>query len=212
MAETAPAPSRAPFQEAANVNQTKAGGAPRGSPAPTDTTGTCKYCGKPIVFRETPSGALQPWDIDPGTGELTGVHFASCPKQAEARRQRRVREGKPADVPLDRCHLPACGSPDLVYLAPTGKGGNGHLWASRCPACGIHRFLPQAFVPPADALPVEAPPPGGPPATLPALRAWRRPEWDYAWGWRAGGGWDWWPKLPADPSDPSFPPVGGRGW
>jgi hypothetical protein len=172
-----------------------------------DSLGHCKYCGKPIAFRDTPSGALQPRDVDPATGQLTGVHFATCPDRARAKREQRVREGKPPEPPVDRCHLPACGSPDLVYLAPTGEGGAGTLWASRCRACGIHRFLPKAFTAPSGALPVEAPP-GPPPASLGALRPWRRPEWDWAWGWRAAAGWDWWwPKLPADPAAPA--PGGG---
>jgi hypothetical protein len=189
-------------------------------PAP-DPLGRCKYCGRPIAFRQTPSGALQPWDVDPGTGELTAVHFGTCPARARAKREQRIREGKSPEPPVDRCYLPACGSPDLVYLAPTGEGGNGHLWASRCLACATHRYLPKAFAPPAGVLSVVAPPPGGPPAALPALLSRRRPEWDWQWGWRVGGGWDWWPTLPADPSahevgPPSFPPdralPEGGGW
>jgi hypothetical protein len=178
---------------------------PTAGPPPSHPTrsapaalGRCKHCGRPIAFRETPSGALQPWDVDPGTGELVAVHFGTCPARLQAKREQRLREGKPTDVPLDRCHLPACGSPDLIYLPPTGEGGNGALWASRCQACGIHRYLPRGFVPPEGALPAVAAPPGGPPRSLPPLRSWSRPEWDYAWGWRAGRGWAWWPKRPPD--------------
>jgi hypothetical protein len=171
----------------------------RGAPArlgPSGHSGRCRCCGRPVVFRETPAGRWQPWDVDPGTGEATAVHFGTCPARRRTQREQRVREGKPPDVPLDRCHRPACGSSGLVSLAPTGEGGHGHLWASRCLACGVHRFLPEAFAPPAGALPVVATPVGGPPATLLALRPWRRPEWDWQWGSRAGRGWDWWPKLP----------------
>jgi hypothetical protein len=174
-----------------------------------DALGRCKSCGRPIAFRETPSGALQPWDVDPGTGELVAVHFGTCPARRQAKREQRLREGKPADVPLDRCHVPACGALDLVYVAPTGAGGNGALWASRCQACGIHRYLPKAFDPPPGAIPAVAVPPGGPPRSLPPLRPWSRPEWDYAWGWRRAAGWGWWPRVPrrggrAEPQEPAW--------
>ena len=85
-------------------------------------SGRCRCCGRPVVFRETLAGRWQPWDVDPGTGEVTAVHFGTCPARRQAKREQRVREGKPPDVPLDRCHLPACGSSDLVSLAPTGEG------------------------------------------------------------------------------------------
>jgi hypothetical protein len=185
-------------------------GVPPGAPDRLGHVGRCRCCGRPVVFRETPGGRWQPWGVDPGTGEVTAVPSGTCPARRWAKREQRVREGQPPDVPLDRCHRPVCGAPDPVSLAPTGAGGHGHLWASRCLACGVHRFLPEAFAPPAGALPAGAAPVGGPPATLPALRPWRRPEWDWQWGSRAAGGRAGWPKLPGAPPGDAGPGP-GRG-
>jgi hypothetical protein len=174
------------------MNRPTPSGAPRNS---TDPFGTCRHCGRPIAFRETPSGALQPWDVDPSTGEPTTVHFATGPARQRAKREERLRQGKPAEVPLDRCHLPGCGSPELVFLAPTGEGGNGSLWASRCQGCGVHRYLPKRFTPPPGALPPEPPPPF-PPGPRGHTRAWREAEWDWCWCWREDGhGWAWRPRT-----------------
>jgi hypothetical protein len=160
---------------------------PPPAPSAPDALGRCTYCGRPIAFRETPSGALQPWDVDPATGELTEVHFATCPARLRAKRERRLAQGKPADVPLDRCHLPDCGHPELRYLPPKGEGGIRRLWAARCLRCGIHRFLPAAFAPPAEALPIPEVAPD-PVAGLPPYR-WH--PWLREWGWTVAGGWGW---------------------
>lgn len=177
-------------------------------PAPGKTpagagTARCRYCGKTIVFRETLNGRLQPMDIDPATGEVLEVHFGTCPARQEARRQRRLAEGKPPAVPTDRCHLPSCGGPALRYLPPKGVGGSGHLWAARCLRCGIHRFLPRTFDPPAGALPPAAP------TTSPprAVRPWSRPEHDWEWAWQPAG-WAWYRRHLGVPSAASSAPGG----
>ena len=81
-------------------------------------TSTCRQCGEPIRFRETPAGKWQPINAD------GSVHFASCPA--------RERKAYPADVCI------VCGS----LAVEIGPGTPPHYAKLRCLSCNAFRWLP----------------------------------------------------------------------
>lgn len=83
------------------------------------SSSTCRDCGRPIRWRETSSGKMQPIDPD------GGAHFASCPK----------RERK--NLPENACS--SCGSLNVER----GPGAGPHYARLRCLDCQGLRWLPR---------------------------------------------------------------------
>lgn len=86
---------------------------------PHSSRSTCRQCGQPIRWRETPNGKMQPINED---GE---IHFATCPK--------RERKKLPDNV------CTSCGS----FNVERGPGVGPHYAKLRCLDCQAFRWLPR---------------------------------------------------------------------
>ena len=175
-------------------------GAPPGAPGPV---GRCRCCGRPVVFRETPSGRSQPWDVDPGTGGLLAVRFATCPARRQAKRARSGsgRASRPTS-PRIAATCPAAARPisspsPLPVRAATATCGRPAAWRVASTGSSRGRSSPRP-----------GPRPWSPPRRAGRPRRSRRCGRGVVrsgigrGALRADRGWTWWPEPPAEPPAP----------